>query len=225
MKTSNKILLSAFLAVFLLLTGLHAAIYVKYRNGNYVAGTNDLWEAHLASVSLQGVQHVQLKNLQNVSVHASDTARFAYQKEGKESLSMTRNGDTLVLGRDRENWGFVLHVYLTPDMQLSASESNLQLAEPSRPGIQGSLSLLLHNANLAVANQMPASLSPLSRLAITARNSRVSLDRTTIRSLEVDLDMQSELTDGVSNIDSIALRADPEARISLSAKHLTRIKR
>jgi hypothetical protein len=80
MKTSNKILLVAFITALLILISINVAIYAKYREGEFTVMTDDYWMPNMASISMQDVKYVSLDNIENISVHVSDSNVLKYDK-------------------------------------------------------------------------------------------------------------------------------------------------
>ena len=97
MKTSNKILLSLFIAVLLIVTGIHVALTQKYKNGQFTITHSG---PKKDSIVLQPVKYVRLRSLENVLLVPSDSYRLEVSKNMPSSFRYAVSGDTLVITGD-----------------------------------------------------------------------------------------------------------------------------
>ena len=102
MKTSNKILLSAFLATLLIIVSVHIALYAKYKNGDYALITDDMWPTNMVTYSLSDIKYVSVDNVENVTINAADSSKLQYDKPGEDdenTLTVTKKGRYFICTR------------------------------------------------------------------------------------------------------------------------------
>ncbi|RYY22565.1 MAG: hypothetical protein EOO04_15555, partial [Chitinophagaceae bacterium] len=97
MKTSNKILLSLFIAVLLITTGIHVALTQKYNSGQYaITKTGPKRD----SISIKPVKYVRLNGVENVILVPSDSYHLELEKDMPAHFRQYISGDTLVITGD-----------------------------------------------------------------------------------------------------------------------------
>ena len=62
MKTSNKILVSAFVLALLILVSVHLTLYAKYKKGEFTIISNE-WQPNLATLSLDNIKYLSVDNI------------------------------------------------------------------------------------------------------------------------------------------------------------------
>src|SRR6188768_830541 len=100
MKTSNKILLGAFLTSMLILVSIHITLYAKYKKGEYKVIGDEMWLPNMLTYPLGDVKYVSFENIDNVTVLQGDSSKLQYEKADEDDdniLSVTRKQDTLFL--------------------------------------------------------------------------------------------------------------------------------
>jgi hypothetical protein len=97
MKKSNKLLLGGFLTVILMITGLHIAIYAKYKNGSYT-----IYHRHREEIKkdegMQSFPDVKFITIRDVPMASVYFSRYAEAEKGREALiQIIQKGDSLVI--------------------------------------------------------------------------------------------------------------------------------
>lgn len=230
MKTSNKILLGAFLTALLILISLHITIYAKYKNGDYTEVSDTMWMPNMATLSLDDVKVVAVDNIESVALHLSDSSKLQYEKAAEDEenmLTFTKKEDTLfVAGKSRRNkegrWYKQTHLYLANGLPLKAINTNLHFE--ARPGMSASsFSLSMDHATIDIKNLGNAA-APLSSARIEAINrSHVYLEETAIRQLDVLL-RDSYFEDKSLTTDSLTINTDTTSQIKLNGANLIKAK-
>jgi hypothetical protein len=95
MKKSNKLLLGAFLTVMLLITGIHIALFAKYKNGNYTIYHREVKNEDERMRKFPGVSFVSVRNVRNATVLYGDTA--AVEKSLENIIQYEQKGDSLFI--------------------------------------------------------------------------------------------------------------------------------
>jgi hypothetical protein len=101
MKKSNKLLLGAFLTVILTITGIHIALYAKYKTGNYTIHHRENDEDDRMQ-TFPGVSFVIVRHVGTVTVMFGDTA--AVEKTQENIIKYEQKGDSLfITGHNNKN--------------------------------------------------------------------------------------------------------------------------
>jgi hypothetical protein len=95
MKKSNKLLLGAFLTVMLLITGIHIALFAKYKNGNYTIYHREVKHEDDRMQKFPGVSFVSVRNVRIATVLFGDTA--AVEKSNGNIIRYEQRGDSLFI--------------------------------------------------------------------------------------------------------------------------------
>jgi hypothetical protein len=102
MKKSNKLLLGAFLTVILTITGIHIALYAKYKTGNYTIRHREVNDENDRMQTFPGVSFVIVRNVGTVTVMFGDTA--AVEKTQGNIIKYEQKGDSLfITGHNNKN--------------------------------------------------------------------------------------------------------------------------
>jgi hypothetical protein len=94
MKKSNKLLLGGFLTVLLMVTGIHIALFAKYKNGNYTIRHREDNKGDRMQ-SFPNVSIVVIRNVSGAAVRIGDRAEVDNLNE--EVIQYIQNGDSLVI--------------------------------------------------------------------------------------------------------------------------------
>ncbi len=233
MKTSNKILLSAFLIGLFILVGVHIALYAKFKKGEYTMVSDDMWPTNMITYSLEGVKYVSIDNLENLVIRKSDSTKLRYDKpiEGDENmLSVTRKNDTLFLlgkstGNDDGRWYRTTHLSLAGLLPLKISNTKIRMTtERSKSKVLPvPMDLVLDNSFMEVNIREENAMS-FGSFKIDARNkSRIDFYNVTTDFLDVKL-KDSFLEETRLTSDSIKLMTDMTSKFELSGKNLVKAK-
>jgi hypothetical protein len=102
MKKSNKLLLGAFLTVILTITGIHIALYAKYKSGDYTIYHRKVKEEDDRMQKFPGVSFVIVRNVGTAMVVFGDTA--AVEKSNVNLIKYEQKGDSLfITGHNNKN--------------------------------------------------------------------------------------------------------------------------
>lgn len=97
MRTSNKILLGAFLLFIFTITAVQLALYAKYSRGDvveYSISRKENFENHLFT---KLPSCIYIRNITSVSLVKSDSTHLYYEKDTYKDVRYTMNGDTLFI--------------------------------------------------------------------------------------------------------------------------------
>lgn len=223
MKKSNKILLGGFLAVILLITGLHITLYAKYKNGHYI----------VYQPKVKG-QQVTMQPFPNVSIVIirSGTAAISFgdvlsvEKGKEEFIQYVQQGDSLVITRRNEQKQFgnkdKIKLILPYNVTLFAVNSVLSFEKgEGNAGINPAI--FLDNSQAVFAYS--GTPIQLGRVKVNASgNSTAAFQgNTQISYLEVQLE-NSSLEDNEGEIGQLSIATDSTSQLMLQSKHLLKAK-
>jgi hypothetical protein len=100
MRTSNKILLSVFLAAVLVIAGIHIALYAKLKRGDFIAA-KEIWKMDYTRHELSRVNYIVATGMDNITLIPSDTCWLEIEKNNSSRFSSRIRyqvkGDSLIL--------------------------------------------------------------------------------------------------------------------------------
>jgi hypothetical protein len=228
MKTSNKILLSALLAFLLIMVSVHAAIYAKYKKGDYTLITDNFLNLNFVSYSLEDVKVVSVNNVENLTVRNADTSNFRYEKpdaNDENILQFTKNGDTLfVTGKSNKSsigrWYRPAELLVNGSKPLQFINSQVHVVSNKR---MAKLDISLNDAFLEFVSNDKRDLS-LDDLNINAENkSTISLRSSSAQRFNLRL-RNSFVEENEFKSDSIFIDTDPGSEIKLRGENLLKAK-
>lgn len=225
MKKSNKILLVLFLVAILVLTGIHIALYAKYKNGSYTAYSDTPNEEHLAVEPLNKYRQIQFVNVGSVLVHLSDKPSLKYDKKLKEVKLLEKDGVLFVSvpkGPDgKSNHEIGMQLYVDSSLLVSLKNSGAYLMygdDASRK-----LNIALEETRFATSDDTNKPGWTVGGLNIAAaKNSKVVLNDIQVNKIAVDL-KQSVFSEERSSFREMQFRADDSSRVSLSSSNLLKL--
>lgn len=234
MRTSNKILLSVFLAILVILTGIYSMVYAKYRNNDFITSAR-LHQENYDIYKIEGVQSVSITGLERVTIIPSDTARLEIEKIGRWKVQhtfvngvLTIKGDTTITYKDgstnRERSYQDIIIYLPYTQQIKSEFCNLSVkgAKDSSKAPDILLELEATELQLGYSHRDDA-ISPDSFKAITiskASGGLVEISNNSVIS-KMDLNLQSgRFEDGGATFDSLSVAADTNSTISITGKNI-----
>jgi hypothetical protein len=142
MKKSNKLLLGGFLTVMLMVTGIHIALFAKYKNGNYTIYRREEKKADDRVQTFPAVSFVIVRNVSGAAIRIGDRAEVDNLNE--EVIQYIQKGDSLVItGRFLfgESEGIRL-VKLTLPYNATLSVVNSYVYFENNEGYDGPVSIL-----------------------------------------------------------------------------------
>lgn len=225
MKTSNKILLGAFLVTLLILVSVHVALYAKYKKGDYTLVSDDMWPTNMLTYSLSDIKYVSVDNVENITIHVGDSNKLQYEKtdEGDENiLDVTRKSDTLfLLGKSTRDihgrWYRRTNLSLASLLPVKIINSRVHIGD-AKTNHPIAMDITLDKAFMEVNRQN--NQSDFTTLKIDAANkSRISLFNVRAQFLDVKL-KDSFLEETTLTADSIRVMTDMTSKLQLSGKNL-----
>lgn len=230
MKTSNKILLGAFLTSMLILGSIHIALYAKYKKGAYRVEGDNMWLSNMLTYPLDNVKYVSFENIENVTLLQGDSTKLQYEKADKDddnTLSVTRKQDTLFLkgqstGQQQGRWYKRTHLTLSGLLPLKVINSNLYI-EDSKGLFEPSLDINL-DASFLLFNRREKDPVRAGALKIFAGNkSRVELFNIHTNLLDIRL-KNSSLEENMLVADSIKVATDVDSKLEITGNNVVKAK-
>ena len=234
MKTSNKILLSVLLAFMLILTGIHLALYAKYKSGDFVSAKElpDDMDRH----PLPLIKYVSITGLTNCYlISYGEKPAIEINKEGKSRISYKVVGDTLVVIGDsiatKEDYARGLRNHQLINLRLPAAEQ-VKLAYGSLflSGGDDSTDAPSYSIELATdAHLGPMQREPVTtktffnRLDLVTNKSNVELDNHTIINELHVRSVASQLIYKQASIKNLTMDLDSTTTVTLSGNNLKRL--
>jgi len=238
MRTSNKILGGTLLIILLILTAIHAALYAKYKQNNFVT-LKHLHTERYDSYDLKGIQSVSITGFQNVTVIPADTARMEIEKSGTDKLryefsngALVMKGDTLIMGnnnnpdRIRSYRNVILYLPRTQVIKSELCGLTIQGAKDS--STVSSLVLDLTDTELHLGNENRDDNSTgnvFDKISVTKSKGGSIEIAGAVVAKELNLDIESSnFDDGSSAIGALSVHADSSSVIKLSGKNIAKAK-
>ena len=231
MKTSNKILLGAFLTAMLIIASIHITLYAKYKRGEYKIADDEMWLPNMLTYPLDNVKYVSLENLDNVTITPGDSTKLQYEKADEDDdniLSVTKRQDTLFLkgesvGKREGRWYRRTNLTLAGLLPLRVINSRMYVNQPKNPGAPISFDILLDSSFLEV-NRSQRDTIRFDMFNVSGlKKSRIYLFKGNAKFLNVQLNNSSFEEDDFF-ADSIHVMADPESRLEMRAGNLVKAK-
>lgn len=217
MKKSNKLLLGALATIMLMITGVHIALYAKYKKGDHT-----LYMPGQDLQTFNDIKYVSIRDVDNMLVTFGDTAQTS--KDNPDELLFDQKGDTLVItGKLQvEPPGYRPDVRITLPYNATVSLTNsVLLLEPGLNTKENNPVFHLQQSQIffqGIKNKLS-----LGRVRITATDSSAAIfqGNTHVDTLDVQLSGSSiDYMDG--NFGQLSILTDSISRISLQTKHLLR---
>jgi hypothetical protein len=230
MKTSNKILLGVLLAFMLILTGIHLALFAKYKSGDFASANQipDDMDRH----SLPDIKYVSITGLVNCYLIPAEKPAIEINKDKGSRISYKVVGDTLVVTGDsaatkedyergvRNHQLVNLKLPSTEQVKLTYGSLFLLGGDDSVHAPSFSIELTTH-AHLGIIQREPVTTKTFfNRLDLVTNKSTVELDdNTMINELNVR-SVSSNLIYKQASIKNMTMDADSNTAVTLSGKNL-----
>jgi hypothetical protein len=224
MKKSNKLLLSGFLTVLLMIAGIHIALFAKYKNGHYTIYHPADKRADGRMQSFPNVSFVIIQNVTNASIQFGATAEVEKAKE--EEVQFVQKGDSLIItGKDyfgepdgRRRVNFTLPYNAT----VSAVNSFLYFENGKKDGENNTVINLQKSHAVFINSATPLLLGHVK--VVASDSSLVAFhNNTQVNHLEVQLS-NSALEFNKGNAGQLSIVTDSISRLSLQSKLLFKAK-
>jgi hypothetical protein len=238
MRTSNKILCGTLLIILLILTAIHAALYAKYKQNNFVT-LKHLHNERYDSYDLKGIQSVSITGFQNVTVIPADTARMEIEKSGADKLqyefsngALVMKGDTLIMRNNSNpdrisNYRNVI-LYLPHTQVIKSDDCGLTIQGTKDSSNTSSLVLDLTDTELHLGNENREDNSTgniFDKISVTRSKGGAIEIAGTVVVKELNLDIESSnFNDGNAAIGTLSVHADSSSVIKLSGKNIVKAK-
>ena len=231
MKTSNKILLGAFLTSMLIIVSIHITLYAKYKKGEYKIAGDEMWLPNMLTYPLGDIKYVSLENIDNVTVLQGDSSKLQYEKADEDDdniLSVTRKQDTLFLrgenvAKTGGRWYRRTNLTLAGLLPLRAINTRMYVQRSKSIDFPISFDILLDSSFLEV-NRYHMDIIKFDTFKINAaKKSEIHLLKMNTKFLNVQLN-NSSLEEDDLLADSINVIADSESRLEMDAKNLVKAK-
>jgi hypothetical protein len=234
MKTSNKILLTLFVAAFLILTAIHVALYARYKSGKMViqAGTT-LYP--FKPEELRNIRYVSITGLAHCTIIPADTAKVQAWRENDSHLLFRIVKDTLVIYGDssirlqRYQQGLRAYeqvvLYLPEMKQISGSFCQIYLAGGTDTATAPGYNLhLVDHAAVSTQEIERKEKQYFSTLNIRAqKSSEIDFDpAAVIGNLDIALE-ESMINDHSATIHNLQLIVDDKSEVILHGANLKKI--
>src|SRR5215467_11689967 len=100
MRTSNKILLSAFLIGLMIVLGIYLAVYIKYERADFTSLEMVDNSQEFEAMNFEQVKFISLFGLQNCALIPSDSLMLKIEKIPNGRTYYLRVGDSLYISTD-----------------------------------------------------------------------------------------------------------------------------
>lgn len=235
MKTSNKILLSTLLAIFLILIGIHVALYAKYKSGDYTIAEDV--SSSTDTTALKPFRFVSATGMDNLVILPSTSFSIATAKKMPDYFKYVIKGDTLLITGDTASYknDEVLERRRMPEtVYLHVPQVEMILAENCSVHLVGSTDSInaintkinLTNSSLLVQDLPTERPRYFGNLIVTASaQSEVMFADNPSTSLSVSCQLRnSRLQDSPSaSIGSLNVQADQQSTVQLNGNNISKL--
>jgi hypothetical protein len=237
MRTSNKILLSVFLAAVLVLAGIHIALYAKLKRGDFISA-KEMWKLDYTRHELSMVRYVVATGMDNITIIPSDSAWLEIQKNGSSRIrfqvigdSLILHGDTTVISTDgssvmQKSWSGV-NIYLPSFSKIRGDNAEFKLQGSADSTKAPSLDIIIDHAGkirLAENEWNDSSNRYFKNISVLAdHSSGIELaSHTQIDEMNLIL-MTSSFDDKEAVINRISIQSDPKSSVALTGANLQKL--
>jgi hypothetical protein len=233
MRTSNKILLSIFIAVVLIITGIHVALYAKIKSGDLVTFHIYAQPGDLEKHAIPAIKHVRITGMEECRINYSDSGHLELSKKWKGELTWKIDGDSLIIeGPANTNYSMGTRVYLPVDLYLPAdvivharySQLYVRGADDSAKAFSRAINTEYSHVFI-YPNSRGDKPVYWKKLQVTSRDGGINVSRyAEIAEMEVDLLPNVAFTDEGAHFGSLSVKIDRSSTISLRQGSLEKIK-
>ena len=217
MKKSNKLLLGGFLTVILLITGLHVALYAKFRNGHYLVYQPD---AKKAGYDMQSYPNLTKVSIRNCSVDIQFGEELAVEKGQQRFVKYMQQGDSIVIAgvKDEYTGERNIKVVVPGNVVLSAHGSTVVFERSGHTAALNPTIILDKSEVFFSFSGKPVHLGTV-KVNASGNSSAVFHSNAGVDSLDVQL-INSLLDCRQNNIGQLSISADSTSDLRLQSKHL-----
>lgn len=237
MRTSNKIILGVFLAPLIIVIAIQAALYAKYKGGDFVY-MKTIEEDRFERPSLKNIDNIVVYGLENFSITPADSFAVEIEKNKYRFLHYTINGNSLIIHGDStisrpdgtkdvmrsyEN----VNLYLPGMMNITADNSDVRLKGSKDSLKAGSYHFNLLNAasfKIQENDYEDSTYKYFKGLTIKADHAaNIEISAFTHIS-ELNLTMlESVFTDNEAQIDKLTMDVDKKSSVKLTGENLKKL--
>ncbi len=224
MKKSNKLLLGGFLTVIALVTGIHIALFAKYKNGDYIIYHPDDKRGGDRMHSFPNVSLVVLRNVSGATLQFGDTAQV---EKGKEDVvAYVQKGDSLVITGQYNGYEIdgrrLVNITVPHNTTISAVNSFLYF-EKSEEDEKNNTAIYLQRSHAVFSKSTSPFLLGQIKLIASDSSTAAFHGNTRVDQLEVQLS-NSALEYNEGEAGQLSVVTDSISRLSLQFKHLLKAK-
>jgi hypothetical protein len=234
MRTSNKILLGGFVATILIITGIHAVLYAKIKNGDLVAFEDEKLKLTDRIVLGENIKHMRITGIQGGLIAPGDTAIMQLDTTWLKKFKYSVTGDTLIIDGGLRQSDYEagdkqyvpLGLELPHGVSITANYCQLELrgATDSTKAISRSINITNSELRIMYTNNGTKTDYWKSVQLNALRSNTYFGEATTVNELSVNLNVFSNLTDGGADLQQFSVQVDSTSTVSLRKKSLNNIK-
>jgi len=220
LKTSNKILLGTLITALLLFGSLYAAVYIKFKKGDYIANAASC-EIEVKH-NPEKISYVMLRDV-GVYLHNAEKPglQFTKLKVGKaREIKYEQRGDSLLVysannGSDVD-LSHSAKLYISKDVEVHAVRSYISLPSTTDSTKAPSFSLELDNSKVSQVQYSPTHKAHYDRLQIKAgKRSEIQLYDAIISKASLLLEQSSLMLYGCT-VNQLNLENDQSSAVNFS---------
>jgi hypothetical protein len=232
MKTSNKLLLGTIAGFFLVITMAHITLTARYRSGIFITEQDEYEKQHVRT-NLKPFRVLVLKEISNVKINFSDTAKLVLYKNGDEKyINIRQNGDTLYIENKsinkEEKYYRDIELFSPLYEKIIAYDTQVETGDVSgAKKLQYDIDLYKSQFNIQdvryeFSNNKIVTQTKFDSIRVHAFDgSGIQVNETIFLShLSLNLEKGSRIEASNPNIQSMDVVVNPEAQISLSGRAL-----
>lgn len=234
MRTSNKILLGGFVATILIITGIHAVLYAKIKNGDLVTFNDERLQRTNRIVLGENIRHMRITGIEGALIAPGDTAIMQLDTTWLKRFKYTVSGDSLIIegGLRESEYEAGSKKYAPIGLEIPEGISiTVNYCQLIFRGATDSTKAISRNINAAnselsvIYSNDEHQTDYWKSMQINALHSNTFFgERTVVNELNVNLGAFSGLTDGGADLQQFSLQVDSTSTVSLRKKSLNNIK-
>ena len=230
MKLSNKILLGAFLFIVLLLTGVHAALRIKYNSGDIVE-LNTYMTPGEQQRYFNNINHVMVIGMNQCSVFLSDSVYVSATDKMFNVIECRVQGDTLYIDskwhdkvkRHAQHGFYEAALYLPRGVTLSSLHSYINFWPGATVASDILQQVRLDHSGFSI--HLSGNSRQAGKMALEAVQSSIHLaPGMYFDSMSVTLQDNSRFMDKRAAIQRLHLQMDSTSQVQLSGKNYNSMK-
>jgi hypothetical protein len=224
MKKSNKLLLGGFLTVMLMITGIHIALFAKYKNGDYTIFHPEDIRENDRMQSFPAVSYVIIRNVGGATIRLGEKAEV--EKDQDDVIQYSQKGDSLIITGhyfpDLPDARPPVNLTLPYNATLVADNSFLYF-EKGKTDTGNNPVIYLQRSHAVFLKSTTPFL--LGHVKVVASDSSIAAFHPNIQVNHLDAQLSnSALEYNEGDVGELSIVTDSISRISLQSKHLLKAK-